>query len=197
MNLSKLQLSAEESAMVCNSHWLLTKNIIMQKAYLLFGEAAVGLQSILAGDNCNEFYFPSPKIAKGENYRGLPYVMLDYPRHFGKEDVFAFRTMFWWGNFISFTWHIKGKFAFEYRQRIINAQHVLATAGFHLCISEDEWRHDFEETNYLPVGAISSVDLAGLLSNKPFIKLAVSIPLDRWNNAIDELITHYYLILEL
>ncbi|RYG23967.1 MAG: hypothetical protein EOO01_43830, partial [Chitinophagaceae bacterium] len=110
MNFTKLQLSAEELAMVGDSHWLLTKNSIMQKAYLLFGEAAASLQSALAGESGQgaEFFLPSPKIAKGENYKGLPYVMLDYPRHFGKEDIFAFRTMFWWGNFLSFTWHLKG-----------------------------------------------------------------------------------------
>ena len=83
--------------MVRNSQWLLTKNIIMQKAYLLFGEAAAGLQALLAEDSAHAstYILPSPKIAKGENYLGLPYVILDYPRIFGKEDVFAFRTMFW------------------------------------------------------------------------------------------------------
>ena len=38
-----------------------------------------------------EMLFHSPKISKGENYKGLPYVMLDYPRCFGKTDIFAIR----------------------------------------------------------------------------------------------------------
>ena len=61
-----------------------------------------------------EVLIQSPKISRGENYNGLPYVMLDYPRCFGKEDVFAMRTMFWWGNFFSITWHLKGKYSKEY-----------------------------------------------------------------------------------
>ena len=50
----------------------------------------------------------TPKIAKGENYLQLPYVLLDYPRCFDKENIFAIRTMFWWGNFFSITLHLSG-----------------------------------------------------------------------------------------
>ncbi|RYG35601.1 MAG: hypothetical protein EOO01_31385, partial [Chitinophagaceae bacterium] len=105
MNSSKLQLSAEELTMVQDSHWLLTKNSIMQKANVLFGECAAWLQANFPSQPSDHaVLFNSPKIARGENYEGLPYVMLDYPRLFGKENIFAFRTMFWWGNFISVTW---------------------------------------------------------------------------------------------
>ena len=41
----------------------------------------------------------SGKISRGENYRGLPYLILDYPAYFSQKDIFAFRTMFWWGHF--------------------------------------------------------------------------------------------------
>ena len=185
--------------MVQNSHWLLTKNIIMQKAYLLFGEAAASLQLILDAGNSLQYDLltPSPKIARGENYKGLPYVMLDYPRHFSKEDIFAFRTMFWWGNFLSFTWHLKGRYALAYRQVIISHHKQLADAGFHLCISEDEWQHDFEATNYFPIHDLSTEAFAMLLDNKAFTKLALKIPLDQWNHANEALMKNYLLILEL
>ena len=52
----------------------------------------------------------SPKISKGENYNGLPYVMFDYPRFFTKENVFAVRTFFWWANYFSVTLHLKGEY---------------------------------------------------------------------------------------
>jgi hypothetical protein len=199
MNLSNLQLSAEESAMVQNSHWLLTKNIIMKKAYGLFGEAAAGLQSILSSGIGwqQDLSLPSPKIARGENYKGLPYVMLDYPRHFSKDNVFAFRTMFWWGNFLSFTWHLKGAYAEAYRREIISQHQELSLAGFHICVSEDEWNHDFDADNYFPVSDLSREALGMLLDSKVFTKLAVKIPLDKWNHANDELMKNYLLILEL
>ena len=171
----------------------------MQKAYLLFGEAAASLQSILdSGSGLHQnLVIPSPKIARGENYKGLPYVMLDYPRHFGKENIFAFRTMFWWGNFLSFTWHLKGSYALAYRSVILSHHKQLAKSGFHICVNEDEWQHDFEVSNYFPAHRLSTEALAMVLDSKAFIKLSVKIPLDHWNDANDVLMKNYLLILEL
>jgi hypothetical protein len=197
-NLSKLQLSAEESAMVMDSHWLLTKNSIMQKAYALFGERAGWLQ-----ENVKEYFnvpeevmIQYPKIARGENYNGLPYVMLDYPRFFGKEDVFALRTMFWWGNFISVTWHLKGRYARLFRKNLIGKFEKLAAEDFQLCIGEDEWRHDFDDDNYLRLHKLGIKRYSAELADKPFNKLAVKIPLDQWNNANVKLTGVYQTIFE-
>ena len=55
-----------------------------------------------------------PKISKGEKYKGLPWVMLDYPRIFGKEDIMAIGTRFWWGHYFSVTLHLKGGYLRTY-----------------------------------------------------------------------------------
>ena len=52
----------------------------------------------------------TPKISKGENYKDLPYVMLDYPRCFQKEKTIAIRTFFWWGNFFSINLQLSGEY---------------------------------------------------------------------------------------
>lgn len=170
----------------------------MQKAYVLFGEAAGSLQEIMNTEAMisPELLVQSPKIARGENYGGLPYVMLDYPRYFGKEDVFAIRTMFWWGNFLSVTWHLKGKYLAEYRERLLTHRELLASAGFRVCINAAEWRHDFDDDNYTALQGISHGQFASQLSGKTFSKLAVKISLDQWNNATDKLTELYRLILE-
>ena len=197
MELSKLQLSAEESAMVKDSHWLLTKNSIIQKAYMLFGEIAAVLQERLQNSSVMPavLHHSPPKIARGENYHGLPYVMLDYPRLFDKEETFAFRTMFWWGNFISVTWHLKGSHALTNRRNIINNFDLLAASGFQVCISEDEWRHDFEPDNYKSLKEIGVAELPAILDRLPFTKLAAKIPLDEWNTAKEKVTELYFLLL--
>ena len=111
--MTKIHLSADELQLVQNAQLLLTKNTIIEKVYALFGELASELQqsSIYATRNLPaELLTLGPKISRGEKYKGLPYVMLDYPRCFGKEDIFAVRTFFWWGNFFSVTLHLKGKY---------------------------------------------------------------------------------------
>jgi hypothetical protein len=114
MNTStKIHLSILETELIQNKEWILTKRKIIEKVYLLFGSTHDSYKEILK----NEQLLPEPhyknitgKISKGENYHGLPYVILDYPALFSKEDIFAVRTMFWWGNFFSISLHLSGKY---------------------------------------------------------------------------------------
>src|SRR3954452_928432 len=96
-------LTAYESELVRDSKVLLTKNIIIEKVYRLFGQLASGYQDRLAASPVVGLNAVQAKISRGENYRGLPYVMLDYPRIFSKDHTFAIRSFYWWGNFFSIT----------------------------------------------------------------------------------------------
>lgn len=193
MNSSKLQLSAEELAMVQDSQWLLTKNSIMLKAYELFGDCAGWLQVALPQifDADDPVLSVSPKISRGENYKGLPYVMLDYPRLFGKENTFAIRTMFWWGHFISCTLHLRGIYHKKYISSILHLAQELGSDGFQVCIGEDEWRHDFEPANYISIDGLTTESLSAILSGSDFLKIAVPLPLERWNEA-KEILPRFY-----
>ena len=94
---TKITLSSKELELICNSDWILTKHIIIDKVYQLFGKLAVSMQERvrqIASTLPREAAESNPKISRGENYRGLPYVMLDYPRHFTKESTLAMRTFF-------------------------------------------------------------------------------------------------------
>jgi hypothetical protein len=89
MSVAKIHLSEEELALVQNGAILLTKNNIIQKVYTLFGDLSATLRNRYESNN---FGFPEiintyPKIAKGENFQGLPYVMLDFPRLFGGDII--------------------------------------------------------------------------------------------------------------
>jgi len=166
---------------------------------MLFGEAASELQAMLKDQrNINtELLAASPKIAKGENYQGLPYLMLDYPRMFNRENMFAFRTMFWWGHFISVAWQLKGVYNEFYRHAISTNYSALSEAGFHICICEDEWRHDFQNDNYKPLGELTPTAFQSLVEEKPFLKLAAKLTLDKWDSADLWLTDTYRLLLKI
>ena len=169
---AKIQLSPAEMDLVRNAGLLLTKNAIIDKVYLLFGDVAEQVRGELG---------PSPKISRGENYQGLPWVMLDYPRVFSKEDTLAIRVFFWWGNFFSITLHLKGNYQARYKQSILDNLSLLENFGFHLCISNDEWRHEFTVDNYVPVQEIGYTMLNEMLQSGSFCKLSVRISLDQWS----------------
>jgi hypothetical protein len=93
------RLTPEEQELITNTEWLFMKSAITKKVVQMFAEAAEGFVSTSKALPLSLISIP-PKISKGENYNGLPYVMLDYPRNFKKEKVFAIRSFFWWGTFI-------------------------------------------------------------------------------------------------
>jgi len=191
MNAAKIQLSAEELSLVQNAGWLLTKNTIIEKVFVLFGDIAHQLRADFeAGEGIlpAEVLVPSPKISKGENYKGLPWVMLDYPRFFNRNDAFAIRTMFWWGHFLSVTLHLKGKYKKQYEKNLLDNFSLLTTKQFYVCVSGEEWRHEFEEDNYKPLTQLNSSDVEKILLANNFCKLSAKISLPQWNQSKELLI---------
>ena len=186
MEGANLQLSPEEMRLVMEPGWILTKNSILKKVVGLFAALSEDYKAVLPFES-------SPKISKGENYRGLPYVILDYPRLFGREDVLAIRSFFWWGHSFSVILHLKGTYREQYLPALQQRWAELAAAGFHVGISEDEWRHEHVPENYRPI--VSAGDLADraagageLVPGPGFLKLSAACGLDRWEEAHEVLL---------
>ncbi len=151
--------------------WILTKNSVMEKVVGMMAELSEAYKDLWAGS----VEPGNAKISRGENYLGLPWVILDYPRIFGRQDVLAIRTMFWWGHPFSVTLHLKGRYQALYLPVIERRRGQLAAAGFHMAIGEDEWRHEFAAGNYAPIGEVGDIG-----ASRPFLKLSAAVALDRW-----------------
>ena len=109
MQEAKISLSPSEFELVTNAEIILTKNRVLQKIQESLGYLGNQEQDhieINHFSHLHEFRI-GPKISKGENYLGLPYIILDYPRYSDSEDLFFIRQMFWWGHFFSHT--LQGK----------------------------------------------------------------------------------------
>ena len=195
---TKVLLSEEELSLVQNTHWLLTKNNIIEKAKGMFGSLATSLQNEIEQqkDKLPEaIHLFSPKVFKGEYYQGLPYVMLDYPRVFTRDDVFAIRTMFWWGSFFSVTLQLKGSYQQLFAPVLLDKRAKLSRRGFYVCVSTEEWRHDFEPGNYERI-QLTGTNMEKAMSGA-FVKIAVQVPLSQWNDAAQLLRGHQKGIIEL
>src|SRR2546423_9807434 len=105
MESSKIHLSSAEMDLVCNVDIILTKNLVLKKIKGLLEEVQQ-MQLAYVNDRGLEFhslFAVPPKISKGENYLGLPYLVLDYPRISSADNFFFIRSFFWWGRFFSST----------------------------------------------------------------------------------------------
>jgi len=194
MDAAKVRISKEEMALVSDPDWILTKNSIMGKVVELLAELSEkmtpelsDLRKVMRVRSAGyelPVNWDTPRISKGENYQGLPYVMLDYPRLFSKEHILAIRTMFWWGHYFSVTLHLKGWMQEMFLSVINDHARELTDAGFHIAISEDEWRHELDGDNYRVLQAGDLEDIA----QYPFLKLSAKCGLDKWNESPEVLL---------
>ena len=181
MNLeTKIQLLPFEIELVSKPDLILTKNAVLQKLKHFLEEVQADQQSFLKK---NDTHFPkdvlkiSPKISRGENYKGLPWLVLDNPRFFEQKNTFAIRTMFWWGNFFSVTLHVSGKYKITVQEKILSKIKKTDYRGFFLCTSNSEWEHHFEETNYKKIVDIPANEVKKIIEEKSFLKIAAQIPI--------------------
>ena len=182
---TNVELSKNELELVTSSEFILTKIRIIEKVYNLFGALSEAYKDALNLHKTNlphEIIASSPKIYKGENYLNLPYVLMDHPRVFSKEDVFAIRSFFWWGNYFSITLHLSGKYLQLFKGNIQQKLNNRILDDYFICVNDEPWQHHFEETNYK---LLKEIDFAETHLDKPFLKIAKQLPLQKWNDAED------------
>jgi hypothetical protein len=57
---------------------------------------------------------------------------------------------------------------------------LLAQKGFHISVSDDEWRHELDSDSYLPLQGDMDTEI---LKERVFLKLSAKCGLDRWDDA--------------
>ncbi|GAA4313608.1 hypothetical protein [Compostibacter hankyongensis] len=182
-------LTPEETRLVSDAELLLRKNGIIEKVYGLMGELHRSLEAL---PQIRSFPFPEgclargAKISKGENYRGLPYVILDYPRLFSRESIFAFRTLFWWGHDFICTLHLAGAAYHDYRESLVRQYPLLRSHHFLAATGDDPWVHHPDEEAFVPMEEISADGWGRELEQRSFLKLARRTPLQEWDAVVAE-----------
>lgn len=197
MEAAKIQFSTEELLLVQNSGLILTKNRIIEKLSQGLGGLVLQMQHEVRKRKLiyEAFDQSGPKLSRGEKYRGLPYLMLDYPRMFDKEHILAIRTFFWWGYFCSITLHVKGKYQLQVSKRISNGLNRLKEKNFHISLRGDEWDHDITGRAYQPLTVASASTEE--LQQSSFIKLSSKVEIGQWNVMEKELFEYFIELLKL
>jgi hypothetical protein len=187
---TKLTFSEEEMNAVTDIRFFFVKHEVTRKIMELFGS----LEKELAM-RISDYPFlmkkelqirEKGKTFRGENYRQLPYVLLDFPRVFTTTTVFSFRSMFWWGNEFSFTLHLQGQALDNFRENIRREIQSLKSQGFYFGVNDTPWEYTFDKKNYRPLDELIYQDLEGLrnlISTKHFLKLSRKLELNKYKEA--------------
>lgn len=178
-----LNFSNKELSYLQDTDFLLTKWEMMHRVRQLMREA----EKLIKKDiHRFQRVFPEDtldtagKISKGENYHGLPYIVLDYPRNFSKEHIFVFRTMFWWGHYFSATLHLQGEYLNQFKPQLVSSLPQLQSAGYYICVHDNPWEYHFNADNYQPLADFSVADFQTELDGRAFTKLSRKVPLEEW-----------------
>ncbi len=171
--------SAAELDLMKRADWLLTKRQIQDKIFALLQLTEKAIEPVWHARQhplTSIAPWPAAKISRGENYRGLPYLILDYPARFDKADIFAYRTMFYWGNFFSLTLHLQGFFLHDYRVNLYHAASRLMGPEVYISNGPTPWQYHYGEDNYELLNERSKEKILV----DPFVKLSVRLPLSDW-----------------
>jgi len=138
-------------------------------------EQEIKQHKLIAPDDFQPHAF---QFVKGENLENFPYQYLDYPRFYTRETKFAFRTLFWWGHYIIFALILEGGDIRRYKKNLINRFSEITGQGVCLCLDNSlwEWKHGPGYT--LELTQDRKPEIAAVLANRPFFKLARFIPFD-------------------
>ncbi|WP_290789495.1 hypothetical protein [Flavihumibacter sp. UBA7668] len=182
MDRVKLQLSEEEKVLVGNPSVILTKNRILEKVDTLLGmlsEQEVARAELLRNRLPKEFFLHPPKISKGDQYRQMPWLMLDFPRCFQSGQILAIRQFFWWGHLFSSSLLVSGQL-----KELITDKDWIQLPGLYICVHASPWEHHFEADNFRLVASLSAAEYQRICQ-KQFIKLAFLLPISHWEQVPD------------
>jgi len=199
MQQTKIQLLPAEMELISSPDIILTKNAILQKIKLFLEGLQVKQLDIL-GDHSSglpaEVLKISPKISRGENYKGLPWLVLDNPRFFQHNNIFAIRTMFWWGNFFSIALHLSGNNKTNLLEKIASNISLLKEHDMYIYEGTDEWEHDLDPGSYKKFASLTNEEIEKDFSANNFLKLAIKFPIDSLEAIEDKLLRNYELLVK-
>ncbi len=181
------QFRKEEVAFISDQEVILTKNRLTEKMIARLEALRSALMDEVKQNPFPGIVFPSGKISKGENYAGFPYLVLDYPAVFKKEDIFALRTIFWWGNHISNVFIIKGKYLDHFRSAILEKTPSLGSKLFFL--GETPWLNEVSK-EYVESSKVDKEQIKRQINEFGFVKITELHPMEEINR-LDTLTLHF------
>ncbi|MEL6538566.1 MAG: hypothetical protein AAFQ98_24310 [Bacteroidota bacterium] len=172
-------LSPDELECLRDDQFLLTKRKVVEKNVALLYQLQEPLQDW-------KYHLPKElkavasesregKVSIGENYRGLPYQIFDFPRVFKGENTLALRTMIWWGKYFSVVLHLAGEPWQMAQSGIIT--NVKSFSNHYVGVGEDPWEHHFDPDNFRSINSIQEEELPRL-RQRGFFKIGQRWPLE-------------------
>jgi len=171
----------DELGLMADEKFFRAKAKVMKKVRTTLDGLHAMLKSELAGLDllAPKDFDPSRfQFVKGEHLEDFPYQYLDFPKHFIDDNKLTFRSLFWWGHHFVFALILEGEGLLRYKRNLINRYHDVAGRQLSLCLGPSLWEWKRGEGYTLPLVHDRKSEVAAVLSDRPFFKVARFVGLD-------------------
>jgi hypothetical protein len=175
-----LQLTTEEAALVADAQFFQTKARIMDKIRGMLEATRKELQDEMAKVvllTPPGFEPAKCQFVKGEHLEDFPYQYLDYPKHFSGDEMFTFRSLFWWGHHVVFALILEGPLLRQYKKHMVDRFHTIAGRDLTLSLAPTPWEWKCGEGYTLPITHDRKAQIAAVLGERSSVKVARFIPM--------------------
>lgn len=175
---NRIRFSEKEVQFFSDKEFIDEKREIQRKMSLLLSQCEKELR--ISVDAIPSIWQATGKISKGENHKGYPYAVLDYPRRIDGQDIIIFRTMWWWGHAFICSMVLTGEWLKKYRKNFIAYLHFLYENQFFISTGASPWDNDQGEGALEPIDSLSREALISIIDKKPFLRISSFLPLESW-----------------
>jgi hypothetical protein len=173
------QFTEEEVALMADQHFFRVKAQIMAKVRHMLVATHMALKEevgVVLLVTPPDFDSEVCQFVKGEHLESFPYQYVDFPKHFHDSNVFAFRTLFWWGHHVACALLLEGKGIKQHKARILDRFHRLAGQGLELSLMPTLWEWKRGEGYTLPITHDRKAQIAAVLAERSFLKIVRFLP---------------------
>ncbi|HKW86606.1 MAG TPA: hypothetical protein VJM82_06030 [Nitrospiraceae bacterium] len=171
----------DELSLMADEKFFRAKVKVMRKVRSMLDGLYAELKSELASADllAPKDFDPSKfQFVKGEHLEDFPYQYLDFPKHFLDDNKFTFRSLFWWGHHFVFALILEGEGLLRYKRNLVNRYHEVAGRHLCLCLGPSLWEWKRGEGYTLALTHDHKSEVAAVLSDRPFFKVARFVGLD-------------------
>jgi len=119
----------------------------------------------------DNFLLKNGKISRGENYNNQPYIVLDFPRSFDRNNIFTYRTIFWWGNYFSNSIIFSGSIYKTYENKILNGIDTIRNKGWLISFYSTPWKLEVGINGLSHIQEYSNQQIKDHLKKQGFINI--------------------------
>lgn len=179
MQKCAIKLTNHQLKLAADTDYPITKNQVISNISLLFDELGKQLQQ-KKFDAPFDFLNHAPyKITRGENYHGLPYVVLDYPKIASNDFPVLMRTLFWWGKYFSFNFIVQD----EALVASININAWLNDAReLYMLKGSNKWNNDIFSYEYIRLNSPSRIIFN---TDAACVRLATTLPIAQYEDLME------------